>query len=347
MNFYLIGVDYKSAPPEIRQKLYLRRRQIEHFWNSIVALDTAILVTCNRFDVSISARTEKEIIANLGLFKKEFPEFYAHSYIKQTTYEVLRYGLRLACGFESQLKGEFQILEQLQLWLKQDKFPESLFEFWSEITKLASEIRVKSGLNSNEINIARLLFEDLKDIETDNGKLKIAVVGTGKVAGLLLECKPDNVQFLFVAHKNRLKAEFLASQVGAQVLSFDQFKEVLPKMHVLVSAASSPHIILRSEDIPDSVSRRDKPLYIYDLGFPMNVAKDLGYRKNIILKNLDDLVLPAENTNNYLQVNFNLAEYLIEEMINCHSEGALLGATEESILKRDSSSPRNRRGSSE
>ncbi len=315
MNFYLIGVDYKSAPPEIRQSLHINRRQIESFWKGIAALDVAILVTCNRFDISISAQTEKEILANLELFKKYFPEFYAYSYIKKNAFEILRYGLRVACGFESQLKGESQILDQLQLWLKQDEFPKSLFEIWIRIIKLASGVRFKSGLNHNEINIAKLLFEDLKNIETDNGKLEIAVVGTGKVAGLLVEYKPENVELFFVAHKNRLKAEALASQVGAKVLSFDQFKLAIPNMHVLVSAASSPHIILRPEDIPGSISQREKPLYIYDLSFPMNVAKEVGDRKNILLKNLDDLALSLRNSSNYLNGNFNLAEYLIEETV--------------------------------
>ena len=325
MNFYLIGVDYKSAPPKIRQELYLKRRQIESFWSGIASLDTAILVTCNRFEINIAARMDKEIVVSLELFKKEFPEFYAHSYVKESGFEVLRYGLRLACGLESQLKGEFQILEQLGVWLKQDKFSKSLFEFWSRITESASEIRFKSGINSNEINIAKLLFEDLKSLGVNNEELRIAVVGTGKVASLLVEYKPSNVQLSFVAHKNWLKAKALANRVGARVLSFDQLKATIPNVHVLVSAASSPHIILKSEHIPDSVLERDKPLYIYDLGFPMNVAKELGDRKNIILKSLDDLILSAKNTSDYFQGSFNLAEYLIEERVkeNEHTKSRL------------------------
>ena len=316
MNFYLIGVDYQSAPPEIRQKLHFRRSQIEFFWNSIAALDTAILVTCNRFDVSIAARTDKEFAASLERFKKEFPEFYAYSYVKESSLKVLRYGLRLACGLESQLKGEFQILEQLGVWLKQYKFPESLFEFWNRIIKSASEIRFNSGLNSDQINIAKILFEDLKNLYVNKEKIEMAVVGTGKVAILLTEYRPDNVCFSFVAHKNRLKAEALANRSGTRVLSFNQLKAAISSIDVLVSAAASPHIILKSEDIPDSVLQRDEPLYIYDLGFPMNVAKELKARKNIILKNLDDLMSSAKNTSNYLNGNFNLAEYLIEERVN-------------------------------
>ena len=315
MNFYLIGVDYQSAPPEIRQKLHSRRSQIESFWSSIAALDTAILVTCNRFDVSIAARTDKEFAASLERFNKEFPEFYAYSYVKESSLKVLRYGLRLACGLESQLKGEFQIQEQLGVWLKQNKFPKSLFEFWYRIIKSASEIRFNSGLNSDEINIAKILFEDLKNLYVNKEKIEMAVVGTGKLAVLLAECRPNNVQLTFIARKNRLRAEALANRVGGKVLSFNQLKAVISNIDVLVSAAASPHIILKSEDIPDSVLERDEPLYIYDLGFPMNVAKELGNRKNIILKNLDDLVLSAKNTSNYLDGNFNLAEYLIEERV--------------------------------
>jgi len=315
MNFYLIGVDHKSAPPEIRQKVYLGRGQIESFWSGIAGVETAILVTCNRFDISIAGRGEKEIIANLELFKRKFPEFCGNSYLKKPGSEVLRYGLRLACGLESQLRGEFQILEQLQGWLNQGKLSQGLSQFWNRIIQSAFEIRLSSGLNSDEINIAKLLFADLKNLYVNNEKLEIAVLGTGKVAGLLAKYKPDNAQLYFVAHKNRLKAETLANRVAAKVLSFDQFRQGISNFHVLVSAASTPHIILKEGDIPDSVIERDKPLYIYDPGFPMNVAKELKARKNIILKNLDDLVLSAANTINHLYGNFNLAEYLIETKI--------------------------------
>ena len=330
MNFYLIGVDYQSAPPKIRQRLYSRRSQIESFWSNITMLDSAILVTCNRFDISIAARMDKEFAVSLERFKKEFPEFYAHSYIKETGSDVLRYGLRLACGLKSQLKGEFQILEQLQAWLVQRKFSKSLFEFWSQIIKSASEIRFKSGLYTQEINIAKLLFTDLNDLVFNNGQLEMAVVGTGKLATLLAEYRPDNVRLSFVAHKNRLKAEALANRVGGKVLSFDQLKVTILNVHVLVSVASSPHVILRSEDIPDSVLQRDKPLCIYDLGFPANVSKELGYRKNIILKNIDDLISSVKNTNDYFRKNFNLAEYLIEETVR-ENEHAQSGYAAKSV----------------
>ncbi|MBU0547269.1 MAG: hypothetical protein KJ710_02070 [Candidatus Omnitrophica bacterium] len=311
MNFYLIGVDYKSAPPEIRQKLYLKRSQIENFWSRITVLDTAILVTCNRFDISITAYSQEEIFAYLELFKREFPLFYAHCYVKKNAFELLHYGLRLGCGLESQLSGEFQILEQLQVWLKQGRFPKSLFEFWSGIVKSVFLIRFKAGLDANENNIAKLLFADLNHLIKSSERLDIVVVGTGKVAALITEYKPDNVHLSFVTHKNRLKAEALAMRVGARVLSFEQLKTVIPNLRVLVSAASSPHIILKPGDIPDSVSQRNKPLYIYDLGFPMNIAKELGHRKNILLKNIDDLALSAKSANG----NFSLAEYLIEETV--------------------------------
>ncbi|PIQ90890.1 MAG: hypothetical protein COV71_02130 [Candidatus Omnitrophica bacterium CG11_big_fil_rev_8_21_14_0_20_41_12] len=222
----------------------------------------------------------------------------------------------MACGLESQLKGEYQIMEQLEAWLNPDKFSESLLGFWSRIIRSAAEIRFKSGLNFNENNIAKLLFQDLRALGVSLEKLELAVVGTGKVAGLLAGYRPRNAQLYFVAHKNRLKAEALASRVSAKVLSFDQFRQIIPSLDVIVSAAGSPHIILKPADIPDSVLQRDKPLYIYDLGFPINVAKELGQKKNIISKNLDDLAQAAKNTNRCLQRNFNLAEYLIEEVVS-------------------------------
>ncbi len=237
MNFYLIGVSYRSATPEIRQAIYLQRKAIKDFWARAVKVNTAVLITCNRFDISIASERKEDILERLGLFKAEFPEFYVHSYQKKGEEEFLRYALRLSCGLESQVKGEIQILEQLTSWLEQSNFPLVLYEFWSRIVNEALFIRAACELNFNEVNIARLLFKNLMDSGMTTDNLRVCVLGTGKVARLLAENKPKNVQFYFVAHKNRLRAQALANQTGGKFFYFRELKDAVREADVLIGAA--------------------------------------------------------------------------------------------------------------
>jgi len=315
MIFYLIGVSYKSATFEIRQAIYLKRQAIKDFWGRAVKVDAAILITCNRFDISIASECKEDILEYLGFFKAEFPEFYAYSYQKKGEEEILRYGLRLSCGLESQIRGESQILGQLAYWIKQNNFPVSLRIFWSRIVNEAFSIRAACGLNSIEVNVAKLLFKDLIDsgIPTDN--LKICVLGTGKVARLIAEYGPGNAHFYFAAHKNRLKAQALADERNAVVISFKELRFVISQMDVLIGAASSPHIILSAKDIPDRLLANRKPLYIYDLGFPYNIGRELSNEKNIVFRTTENLLQRHKDGSGNLQRALEFSGYLIEERL--------------------------------
>ncbi len=112
MTFYLIGIDYKTVPYEIREAAYRIQRHIIEYWRRSKA---AVLITCNRIEIYGVAPSRSEAKSLTEGFRHHFGNYFKDAYAYYGREEVFKHGLRLACGLESQLKGEIQILHQLEI----------------------------------------------------------------------------------------------------------------------------------------------------------------------------------------------------------------------------------------
>ncbi len=300
MDFYLVGIDYQSADLIRREEASARRRQISAYWAEFSS-EAALLSTCNRF--------EFYGITN-GLVK--LPPIETGWYFIDGQVNVFAHALRVAVGLESQLKGELQISEQINFWY--NKIPAGLAGFWNRAHSDAMIIRRESGLNGQD-NIATLILDDMKKNLIWGNELKIVVIGTGKIAGLLAKHRPLDARLVFAAHKNKLAADNLAELANGETVFLRDLPEILAEVDFLVSATASPHFILEAEELAKIASRRKKPLYIYDLAMPRDIEPAAGEIGGIILKNLDDLSLVFKEHNDRIKNRLFLAEYLIEEKV--------------------------------
>lgn len=300
VNFYLIAIDYQGISLIKREEIYARRDEISAYWRQFFS-ETAVLSTCNRFELyGIAGGSVKYLQVEAGWN------------IIQGEVNVFAHALRVAVGLKSPLRGELQILEQINSW--RSKIPVGLSGFWSRVYSDALDIRGESGLMGGD-NIATLVFEDMKrNLPLGNG-LKVAVIGTGKIAALLAKYRPCAAQLIFAAHKNKLAAKDLAESSSGKAVCLKDLSDLLVEADFLVSATASPHFILREEELEKIISRRRSPLYIYDLAIPRDIEPSIGGRAGVILKNLDDLFLIFEDYNDRIKVNLRLAEYLVEEKV--------------------------------
>jgi len=313
MNFYLIGMDYKNAPLDVREDVYRKRQHIADFWSGYRSQRVAILATCNRvelYGVSDDIINSKQ---RIELFYKKFPGFFGYGYATYDKADVFRHSLRLACGLESQLKGENQILQQLDSWRRQDSFPLEFAEFWDRVMTSSRDIRKQVGLDSNNPNIADLILDEfLKNIGRPP-PLRIVIIGTGKIAELFAKTISSAVRLSFISNKNRLRAEQLANWSRGSAGSFDELQKALVSADAVISATSSPHFVLDKEDFSNVVAGRDKLLYIYDVAMPRDIDPSIGGLNGVVLKNMDDLAGTFREYNERLSYRLAMAEELIEE----------------------------------
>lgn len=312
MNFYLIGVDYKSAKIEVREKLLRQRQEITDFWQSRNQPFT-ILSTCNRFEIYSISVDVFEASRQRENFYERFP-LWRSGYFLSGQISIFRHALRLVSGLQSQLKGETQILQQISFWIKSESFPEIFKKVWNQALVEAENIRNFSGLYNKKQNIAHLVFEDLSR-KYPGVNSEVIIAGTGNIAKLFAQYKPKDLQLNFVSTKHRLKAKKLSEYCAGKVIAFDELIPKLLEADFLVTATISPHFILKKADISEIISKRSQPLYIYDLALPRVMEPEISGLKNIILQNLDDLSPLFERENLKIQEKLQKAEYLLEEIV--------------------------------
>jgi len=315
MNFYLIGIDYKNTPFDVREDMYRKRRHIADFWSGHRSQRIAILATCNRMELYGVSEDIIDSKQHIELFYKRFPDFFYYGYSAYDKSDIFRHSLRLACGLESQLKGEVQILQQLDSWRSQDSFPLELAEFWDRAMASSRDIRKQAALDSNNPNIADIILSELLKSIGRPPPLNIVIIGTGKVAGLFAKTISSIGSISFISNKNRLRAERLANLSGGRAASFGELQEILVGADAVISATSSPHFVLSKENFFNTMSRRGKLLYIYDIAMPRDIDPSIGKLNGVVLKNLDDLAGTFREHNERLSYRLAPAEGLIEEHI--------------------------------
>ena len=308
MIFYLIGIDHKATPLRIRQTAYQRRKEIIDFAGGLQ--EARVLFTCNRVEIYGQAPDFKEVHKAVRLLRRRFQSLFDNAYVRLELREVIVHALRLACGLESQLKGEEQIARQLYSWIRQEGFGRTMHRLWCQVLSSAYDIRGWSGLK--QVSIAAIVLEDVFSRREPGAVARIVVVGTGKVAELFVRESDRRVRLFFAARKKHSRARQLAESAGGQALFFKEAVSLFPHVDAVVSATSSPHHLLRKEHFSE-IGARGRDLYLYDLAVPQDVDPAVSGLKGISLYTLDDLDSLFTKYNQRLTPAVARAEALIRE----------------------------------
>ncbi len=316
MIFYLIGIDYKRLPPDIRENAYRNKDSIDRYWKSVSPGKAAILITCNRIEIYGFADSLEEAEYLQKRFRYLFPDTFKNAYLINGGKDIFEHGVKLACGLESQLKGESQIIRQLEEWMNKENFPIFLVDIWTDIIETAKYIRVKSGLVESDINIANVVFNDIKHRIKKKSVIDVTVIGTGKVAGIIAENRLPLIQLSFISGKNHTKAKRLAQLAGGKALLSKDIPKQLIDTDVVISATSSPHYALSISHFKGAIRVRKRLLYIYDLAVPCDVepgVMDLNFN---VLPNPGQIISDFILSNEYLKRSIKSATKLVMESIS-------------------------------
>ena len=318
-GFCLIGSDYESADIVIREELFRSRKDIAAFWQR-QGLCSAILLTCNRFEIYVAAGKIEDYLKD---FYACFPQFLRQGYFLNNKEDILSHLIRLSSGLCSQLKGESEIQEQLLAWIKQEDFPRQLRVIVQEALFLGKELRLRCGLEEQKANIASLVLEDISRNFKLSVPKNILILGTGKIAQLFSFLPVTGTNFYFAAHKNFLQAKLLARQAKGQAVPLKEIAQLINDVDVIIAATASPHFILRLGDIADVLAKRQRPLYIYDLALPRGIEPRIGELIQVKLENLDGLGTLFNEHNLRIQDKLIVAERLVVELLGKYAGEAL------------------------
>ncbi|MFC1708617.1 hypothetical protein ACFL2J_00960 [Candidatus Omnitrophota bacterium] len=320
MNFYVIGIDYRAIQPEIRQVICRRRNEIEEHCQNINLGQIAVLFTCNRIEIYGTASDDSSVWKIVYSLRKRFPELFSKIYVKNSSHKTIRHALRLACGLESPILGEQQIVDQLRLWVGSGLLPLLLRALWVQVLAVAEDIRFKSGINIGKSDVVEFVLSDLKKRINLQKQREVVVIGTGKIAQLVSEKQIGKTKLYFASRKRHSRSRRLARNSDGQAILLDDLGEKLLTADALISATSSPHLVLKRSHLVKAASQRKRILYLYDLAVPRDIDPGVANIKNVFLQDLDSLENVFKQHNQSFEPYALSAGFLIEETVRAIEE---------------------------
>lgn len=328
MEFVVIGISHKTAPVEIREKFSFTKAQIQASQAKLREISAAcgviILSTCNRVEIyahssacanSLSS-IKKFIVDKFNLCEEDFQKYF---YVLEDI-SAITHIFRVACGLDSQVLGELEILGQVKSAFSYSRDSGLTDDFLNRVFEKAIETGVcarrDTKLSYGNVSIGSVAVKVLKKrFDTLQGK-SVLIIGAGKVASLMSKyLKEENIRGFFISSRSYAKACELASSSGAEALGFNSLPEKLKTVNIVISSTTSPHLILKKELIENAMNLRREPLLLLDLAVPRDIDPGVKAIANVTLFDLDDLKSVIEENYNKRKNEARLVEEIIEREI--------------------------------
>jgi glutamyl-tRNA reductase len=312
MPVVVIGLSHRTSPVEMRERFALSDAAIPETLARLRAdglADEAVIVsTCNRVELYVSAaRDGRAILTDLRDFLLRLGRH--EGGVGDEIYELgepesLEHLFKVACGLDSMVLGETEILGQLKkaydLALKHRHTGSRLNKAFQRAFNVAKHIRTETAIQRGSISVASVAVELAEKIFSSLRDHEVMVIGAGdtseKTARALLS---RGARSVIVANRSFDRAVALAQELGGRAVSFDDWAHEFERVDIVISSTAAPHHILdRPKLEPLMKQRRHRSLLLIDIAVPRDIDPEVNLLENVFLYNIDDLQAIAEG---YLQ----------------------------------------------
>ncbi len=308
MGFFVIGINHKDCPVEVREKLHFSSSKLQaglaYAQTAGQFAEAMILSTCNR--VEFYGYTDPDDLPEDGFFalmeeihgvnRREFQQ-YLYRYEGK---EALRHLFRVAAGLDSLVIGENEILGQIR-----DAFQTAhtagtlhslLYRLMEKALKLGKAARAETLINEGAVSIPSVAVELAKKIFGQLTSENVMVLGTGEMATLTVKnLKSAGATIRYVVSHSQERAEKLAAECGAEWVSSGSWEEKIPEVDIFITATSCPYPIVKHDQVKQIMTeRRHRPLFLIDIAVPRNVEASVHQLDDVYLYNVDDLKSVAD-----------------------------------------------------
>ena len=303
VNLILVGVNHKTTPVEIREKLAFTKGKIEesvnHLFNFPDIIEHTILSTCNRVEIYARANSQDSAIKSIKQFICDFHQlslveledhFYTYS-----NKEAVEHLFRVSSSLDSMILGEAQILGQVKeaYSLARDLRSTGLVlnQLFEKAFSIAKKVREETGIAERSVSISSAAVELAQKIFDDLENHTVMLVGTGEMAELAAKHLISyGVKTIYVTSRTYERAANLARTLNGSALDFEAFKNELHRADIVITSTSAPNFIIKKEIVEKAIrERKNKPIFFIDIAVPRDIEPDVNDLENVYLYDIDDL----------------------------------------------------------
>ncbi len=301
MQVFAFGLNHNTAPVEIREQVNFSSERLKQALNAIIerelAQEVVILSTCNRTELYCGIDNDScdELMKFLAAFHKlSYQELKPHLYVYQQA-EAIRHLLRVACGLDSMILGEPQILGQIKTAYNAareintvGKLLDKLFSYSFSVAK---QVRTDTAIGSSPVSVAFAAVRLAQQIFGDLSQNTALLIGAGETIELAARHLHENkLGRMIVANRTIERARQLTKEFAGYAITLEEIPRHLAEADIVISSTASTTHILTANEVKQAIkTRKHSPIFMVDIAVPRDIEPAVGEFEDIYLYSVDDL----------------------------------------------------------
>ncbi len=308
MNLVAVGINHRTAPLEVREKLWMSSDEIRA---AVAALkgkpfsECFIVSTCNRtelYGVYNSNGSGIDTPPDVNGLKDQLIGFKSasgdvkreHMY-HMVSANAIRHLFKVASGIDSMVIGDIQILSQIKddfnIAYEEKAAGPFLHRLLQSTYHVGKRTRTETTITEGAVSVSYAAVELANKIFSDLSKKTALLIGAGETGELTAKhLIGRGIGGIFVANRTRAKAEELVAALGGKVVDFESLQQMLAQVDIVVSSITSGQYVITKSDVQRAMKERShKPLFIIDIGVPRNIDPGANNIDNVFLHDMDGI----------------------------------------------------------
>ena len=329
MRLVLIGMNHKSAPLDIRERLQLScgegDQPLPALMRHAEIREALYLATCNRVEVLARVADGEGAIEGLKSFiyrqgNLSVAEMDRCLYIYRDL-EAVRHLFRVTSSLDSMIMGEPQILGQMKdayrMAVDNGTTGILLNRLSHHAFRVAKRVRTETGIAGNAVSVSYAAVELAKKIFGDLKRRSILLIGAGEMSELAARhLLRQGVSAIHIANRTYARAEEMAAEFQGVPVAFEKFPELLPEVDIVIASTGAPGYIMSAEMVASTFGRRrNRPLFLIDIAVPRDIDPAAGDIDNVYLYNIDHLQDVVDTNKEVRRAEAMKAEEIIAEEV--------------------------------
>ncbi len=300
MTLALIGVNHKTAPIDLRERIAISRDDLPEVTRALAAMpgvtECMIVSTCNRVELLAAVESPDADLA--GFLHRQFgldPSVLEPHLYRETDKEAVRHLFRVAASLDSMVVGEPQILGQVKeafaVARASGTVAGQLEHLLQSAFAAAKKVRSETEIGSNSVSIASVAVELARKIFGSLQGRTVFLVGAGKMSELAARhLVQQGAGTILVTNRTHERARRLAEPFKGRVIPFEDLYQAASDADIVITSTGAPHPIFRREHgLAFMHRRRNRPMFFIDIAVPRDVDPAMNKIEGIFVYDIDDL----------------------------------------------------------
>jgi glutamyl-tRNA reductase len=305
MSIILVGLNHKTAPIEVRERLAFTDEACAETLQTLVdgelISEGLIVSTCNRVEVLAATRglSGEAGTARISSFLSESrrvpDQFFGEHLYTHADEAAVRHVFRVASSLDSMVVGEPQVLGQVRRAYSNAVTAGTagrvLHRLVHHALHVAKRVRSETGIAASAVSISFTAVELGRKIFGSLKGTTVLVIGAGEMAELAAQhLASAGASRILVTNRTVETAEQLAQKIKGTALDFSMLPAHLAEADIVICSTAADSYVVTQEMAREALAaRRQRPAFFIDISVPRNVDPAVGGLDNLFVFDVDDL----------------------------------------------------------